>query len=89
MIMNAEEIENTLLAIIDCFEGQVPTERLQDMRELTTAGEPGIALENLCSNLDDYGVAITPDSLAKIREVGQAMGIGPDYWERLAVEGHQ
>ena len=87
--MNFRQIEDTLLTIIASVDGnKIPADRMQSTRELTVAGEPGIALEILCSNLDDFGVAITADTLSLIREIGQAMGIDPDYWERLTVKEH-
>ena len=78
-----------LFTIIDSVEGTMPSDnRLQSLREMTTAGEPEVALEILCSDLDDDGVAVTAATLALIREIGQAMGIDPDYWERLVVKEH-
>jgi len=83
-----EEIENTLLTIIDSIGGKILSEQTQNMRELTAAGEPGIALEILCDTLDDDSIAITADTLSLIRIIGQAMGMDSDYWERLVVKGH-
>lgn len=81
-----EEIENTLLTIIDSVNGRISSEQAQNIREFTTAGEPGVALEILCDNLDDDSIAITTDTLSLIRTIGQAMGMDSDYWERLIIQ---
>ncbi len=89
MIMNTEQMETKLLTIIDGFSGQIPSEQLQDMQELVKSGERGIALENLCTQLYEYDIAVARDALAQIREIGQEMKIAPKLWEQLAIKEHQ
>jgi hypothetical protein len=55
-----------------------------DCRDLTLAGEPGVALENICTQLFEYGVAVGPELLDQIREVGQTTNVDAKYWRRLA-----
>ena len=87
MTMDIFEIKAAFFTIIDSVDdNEIPSERIQDMRELTAAGDTDTALESLCSNLDDFDIAITEDILSLIREIGQAMRINPKYWERLVVK---
>jgi hypothetical protein len=82
--MTIEEIEQRLLVLLDQCDGLgLPADRLLDMKDLTRHGEPGIALENLCSNLDDYDIAVPPALLAGLRELGTAMRLDERYWTRL------
>ena len=86
--MTIEEIEQRLLVLLDQCDGlAVPAERLLDMKDLTRHREPGIALENLCSNLDDYDIALPPAIIAGLRELGTAMRLDENYWTRLKTTG--
>jgi hypothetical protein len=74
------EIETRLLAILSAFQGPIPLDQLQDMRELCTAGEPGIALENFASQLYEYEVRVDPATLNELEALGNAMKLDPSYW---------
>ena len=82
-----ESTERAVVLIIDGLTGRLPPEQLLDFRELAEAGEPGVALENLCTQIFEYDVMIGPDVLARIRDVGQVMKLDPKYWERLNPKG--
>ena len=84
--MSNETFEMELLALIDSFGDPVPSYQLHSMREEVKAGEPEIALEDLCTQLYEYEIAVAPDLLAKIRELGQVIGISSRFWDKL--EGH-
>jgi hypothetical protein len=78
-------IESTLLEILaDCRGLGVPDAELDDMVALTKAGEPGIALENLCEQLFEHDVHVSHSIVQRIAFLGSAMGLRDDYWERLA-----
>ena len=78
------EIENRLLRVLDRCTGLVENDRLQGDRELTRAGEPGVALENLCEQLLDNDSVIPADLLDELAKLGTAMGLDEKYWTRLA-----
>jgi hypothetical protein len=40
---------------------------------LVRAGEPGVALENLCTQLEEYDVAVPQDVLRELSEIASAM----------------
>lgn len=82
--MNRTEIEATLLTLIaDCSDGPIPTIQLQEMVSLVNAGEPGVALENLCTQLFEYDVRVHPHVTAQLASIGRAMGIDERYWQNL------
>jgi len=83
LTMNMQSIEKDLLKIIDAFENQLPSAQLADMRDLTKAGEPGVAFENLCTQLYEYSIHVSPERLGDISVLGSAMTIKPAFWERL------
>jgi hypothetical protein len=69
--------------VIDACRGLVPDVRLEGMLDLVRHGEPGIALENLGSELDDRGAALDEVTLSQIEQLGTQMGLRSDYWTRL------
>jgi hypothetical protein len=81
--MNLNEIESRLLSVLKQAERLLPQSELQGMVELAQAGEPGVGLENFCTQLFEYDVAVPVHILTEIAELGCAMGIQSRYWERL------
>ena len=75
--------ETDVLHVLEACRGLISELRLADMIDLARHGEPGIALENLCSELDDQQVALDDLTLAKIERLGTKMGLRSDYWLRL------
>ena len=78
-----QQIEARLVALLADFNGPIPEYQLQDMRDLCRAGEPGVALENFTTQLDEYEVSIPPAMLEEIIRLGHAMGLNPKYWATL------
>lgn len=78
-------MDHELMEITKSFLGKIPAEQLQDMCELIQAGERGVALENLCTQRQEFDIAITEEIFAKIRRIGNAMEINASYWEQLKV----
>jgi hypothetical protein len=76
-------VQTELLSVIEIFKDHLPADQLADMDELTKVGEPGIAFENLCTQLYEFYVSIKPEHLEKLRAIGLSMGISSKYWERL------
>lgn len=71
--------------IADALTGKLPEDLLADFRLSVDAGEPGIGLETLCMQLDDYDVAISRDMLDEIRDLIRIMELSDKYWQRLQV----
>ena len=82
--MMLAEIESRLLRVLDRCSGLVEDARLDDDRELTRAGEPGVALENLCVQLLDDDAVVPADLVDELAKLGTAMELDEKYWNRLA-----
>jgi hypothetical protein len=82
--MDLPTIESRLLIVLDALQDKLPCEQIDDMRDLTKAGEPGVALENLCTQLFEYDVSVLQSVRDELATLGTAMGIGADHWTRLA-----
>jgi hypothetical protein len=73
-------IEQRLLSVLAGFDGLLPSDELSDMRELCSAGEPGISLENFVTQLTEYEVKIRPEVAVELEALGREMGLDPRYW---------
>ena len=81
--MDFQAIENILLRLIETSAESFPAEQAKEMADLVRAGDPGIAFENLCTQLHEYDVPVDEATLGQLKEIGTQMGIQPKYWERL------
>jgi hypothetical protein len=58
-------------------------ERVKDLSELIDVGEFAIALENICSNLDDFECSIPIKAYNLLTEAGVYLKVNSSYWEIL------
>lgn len=84
--MKFEKLESNLVLIIDSLEGNLPSEQLGDMRDLARSGEYGVAFENLCTQLFEYEVAISPMVFASLKDMGTLMNLDSENWTQLEVK---
>ena len=75
--------ETRVLSVIQSCHGLIPTEQLEEMSSLVRAGEPGVALENLSTQLYEYEAPVQQATIDEIEELGNAMELNPKYWARL------
>jgi hypothetical protein len=81
--MDFQSIERSLLQLIQIYARNFPAEQTEEMAKSVHAGEPGIAFEDLCTQLYEYDVPVDEATLREFKEIGSQMGIQPEYWERL------
>lgn len=81
--MELRAIEDELARAIGLFRGKLPDDQIQDMMDLAKAGEPGVAFENLCTQLYEYDVVVGEETLGDLRNIGKSMNIDNRYCERL------
>lgn len=79
MLINEKERE--VQYILNAAVDLLPQDQLSEMMDLVLAGEPGIALENCCTQLYEYDVTVPPNLLHRIVKIGTAMNLDPSYWE--------
>jgi hypothetical protein len=78
--MNLRNTESRLLTILNNADGWLPGDQLEDMRSLVRAGEPGVALENFCTQLEEYDFVVPNDVVAELREIARLMGMTIPPW---------
>jgi len=83
--MDMLEIERRLAGVITSLADLLPESELLDMRALVSAGEAGVAFENLCVQLVEHDVVIKVGLKRELQVLGTSMGIAPDHWEQLSV----
>lgn len=82
--MDQIEIKSMLLEALEKTRIHISAERADCIEELLEHGEPGIALENLCSNLHDEYIHVSREVYNLLSKSGNAMNISSVYWERIA-----
>jgi hypothetical protein len=81
--MELIEIQRRLERLLNQIGGDLPPEQIEDMKELVQAGEPGVALENFCTQLFEYEVPVSLAVVAELEELGRALGVDKKYCARL------
>jgi hypothetical protein len=78
--MHRNEIEARLVAVLKLAECWLPRDQIIEMSSLVGAGEAGVALENLCTQLEEYDVAVPEDVLRELRAISSARGMNISPW---------
>ena len=81
--MTTTPLETQVLGVLALCGGLLPQEQLDEMGQLVRAGEAGVALENLSTQLHEYDVAVGQGLIKEIELIGRAMGLDSKYWSRL------
>lgn len=84
-LVELERRERRLHRVADALAGDLPNEDISNFRSLVDAGEPGVALENLCSQIFEYDVTITSAVYNEIIALGRAMKLDESWWSILSV----
>lgn len=71
-------IDAELRAVVDEVEGLARQDR-DDIRSYIDAGEEGIALELLATQVNEYDLDIDPKLRGRLRQLGNVMNIPVDY----------
>jgi hypothetical protein len=78
-------IAEQFAAVLDGLR-DFPEAEIDQVKDLVRVGEWAVALENLCSQLYEYGCALAPTVLATIEELGRETGVDARYWMRLVAD---
>ena len=83
--MHLPEIEKRLERVLSKAKTWLPDGQVDEMLSLVKAGEPGVALENFCTQLQEYDVAVPRDVAVELRTLASAMETRASPWiERAA-----
>ena len=86
-IQDAVSRMRTIVAELERADWKEGLERrdaiIRDTRDLIDHGEPGVALENLCTNLYEFSVPITRSQYDEIAAIGTALSLHRKAWDYL------
>jgi len=83
--MNPSDIQCDLELLLINIGSALPSDEIADMLNMTRAGEPGVALENLCEQIVEYEITVDAAVLEKIILLANQMGFDPSYWRDINV----
>ncbi|AZG14879.1 MafI family immunity protein [Cupriavidus pauculus] len=72
------EIQNLRLVIAEVLDevaSSFPDDTAKNVQELLSHGEPGVALEILCTQLAEYEIEVAPDSKSRLRLAAELLGM--------------
>jgi hypothetical protein len=85
-VSNWDEAVGALRAVTVTVEDLLPSCDIRSIWELIDAGEPGVAFENLCTQLYEYEVTPDEPSREALAEIGTYFRSDTDLWERLVTD---
>jgi hypothetical protein len=80
---NIEKPEAILLSVIGKIGHLFPDDTANNVTELATHSEPGIALETLCTQIDEHQLSIDADTFNDIMQVAILIGLYPAELETI------
>ena len=84
--MDIARLEAEITALAEQVRGsRIPDERLDISIDLAGHREPGIALEILCENIEEFDVAVPASFIARVARIGREMNLDERYWSRLQI----
>ncbi|MFV2009377.1 MULTISPECIES: MafI family immunity protein [unclassified Micromonospora] len=72
-----------LRAVVLAVADSLPRRDVESIWGLIDAGEPGVAFENLCTQLDEYEVSTNESTRSDLAAVGDYLGIDARIWQEL------
>ena len=82
----APAIGSELSALLRGFGGRLPPDRVENSLAATDAGEVAMAVEDVCSNLYEFGVVLTADEDRRLRSIVRRLRMDErDLLEHVAV----
>jgi hypothetical protein len=84
--MDLRDVEGRLLSVLKRATGWLPAEQLADMASLVKSREPGIALENFCTQLEEYDVVVPVEVAVELMEIAGLMSMKASPWIVRAAE---
>lgn len=80
-------LEESIASVLDSLGG-MPFD-MQECRTLVHAGEYGVAIENLCTQLFEYDVVLSTVQKECIAAIAKRLTICDGYWRPLLVKDCQ
>ncbi|HEY2028998.1 MAG TPA: MafI family immunity protein [Myxococcales bacterium] len=81
--MQSLEIQRELRNLIKENAEGIPPHQIAQMIQESDAGEPRIALEDFCTQLSEYDIAVSPAMVSKLEMLARQMSVDESYWKEL------
>ena len=78
-----------VIELIESFRGRLHDDWLNEYLGDASCGEWGMALENLCFQLEEFDISVTVQQYEIIRTACERMKIDPQRWKCLTVEAQR
>ncbi len=78
-----DTIDPQLTDLLEIVKLSLHKEDCDQVQEYIKVGEPGLALELICTQLVEYEASIMEDVYARARSLGLLMGMPEDTWLQL------
>ena len=75
--------EQRTLELLGLFADRMPAFELAWMESLVVTGAAGVAFEDLCVQLYEHGVPVSPAEIVELALVGGHMRVDASYWQRF------
>lgn len=82
--LTREQIAGRLRQAIEAAKGLTPND-IENVQELIEVGELLVAFETLCTQIYEWEIALSPEVIRDLEELGVSLGADPtlagDLWE--------
>ena len=75
-----KSLEERLVGLTQIFGGHLPAEVIDEIVDLITHREWGVALENLCQQVNEYDAPLTISTYETIRSLAAEMNMSDKTW---------
>ena len=81
-VMNSHwsDLEERVISLVTARGQQLPPEDVEFAEPLVRAGEYGVALEHLATQMDEYDIEIVPEIYQEIVSLGTVMELYLVHW---------
>lgn len=76
-------VESGIREVVRDLPVGLPQTDVDRVVDLNNAGEPGVALEILCTQLYEYDITVPTSVFARIANLAEMMNLNPDVWADL------
>jgi hypothetical protein len=83
--MKFQDIQQRFALLLEECREHIKPEQHAELIAMVQAGEPGIALEIVATQLHDQDIAVSAAFLEELRTLGQAMKLDEEHWTQLKV----
>lgn len=80
---SVEEIEKLLYTALNALRGDLRETDFINAKESIDAGEPGLGLDTICSQLHEFRIRIPNSTFALLSRAGKLMNMPAKTWEKL------